>query len=159
LKGKTMTDLQIIHGRLEEAAMKITDNFCYTCYKVVEEEFCPTCRSDDFMRHFEGVGVEYGTEWVIRHLIETRLTPVDGDAMFEELLDECYPEVKIGCCTFSPSQVMKELDPICFDIGVKENLDSLAEDGILYEYNGDYYQMEDLDAMLDDIEGSQRPGE
>ena len=47
---------------------------------------------------------------------------------------------------------MKELDPICFDIGVKENLDSLAEDGILYEYNGDYYQMEDLDAMLDEIE-------
>ena len=147
-----MTTKQIIHGRLEEAAMKITDNFCYTCYKVVEDEFCPTCHSDDFMRHFEGVGVEYGTEWIIDHLIETRLDPVDGDEMFEELLDECYPEISIGCCTFSPSQVMKELDPICFNIGVTENLDSLAEDGILYEYNGDYYQMEDLDAMLDDIE-------
>lgn len=41
----------------------------------------------------------------------------------------------------------------------KENLDSLAEDGVLYEFGGDYYRMEDLDAMLDDIEGSQRPGE
>jgi hypothetical protein len=154
-----MTDAQLIHGRLEEAALKITDNFCYSCYKVVEGETCPTCGTDDFMRHLEGVGVEYGTEWIIRHLIETRLTPVDGDEMFEELLDECYPEVNVGCCTFSPSQVMKELDPVCFDIGAKENLDSLAEDGVLYEYGGDYYQMEDLDAMLDAIEGSQRPGE
>ena len=176
-----MTTKQIIHGRLEEAAYKITDNFCYSCYKVVEGDYCPTCHTDDFMRHLSydrlnavfsarlsrktgtldsratppclkgTVGVEYGTEWVIDHLFETRLEPVDGDAMFEELLDECYPEVKIGCCTFSPSQVMKELDPTCFNIGVTENLDSLAEDGQLYEHNGDYYQMEDLDDMLDDI--------
>ena len=151
-----MTTLQIIHGRLEDAAMKITDNFCYSCYKVVEDDHCPTCGSDDFMRHLEGVGVEYGTEWVIDHLIETRLEPVDGDELFEELLDECYPEVQVGCCTWSPSQVMKELDPVCFNIGVTENLDSLTEDGQLYEHNGDYYQMEDLDDMLSDIETSDR---
>jgi hypothetical protein len=99
-----MTHLQEIHGRLEAAAYKITDNFCYTCYKVVEGDFCPTCHSDDFMRHFEGVGVEYGTEWIIDHLIETRLEPVDPDA----------------------------------------------------SGYGDYYQMEDLDAMLSDIETSDR---
>ena len=147
-----MTHLQEIHGRLEEAAMKITDNFCYCCYKVVEDDYCPTCGSDDFMRHLEGVGVEYGTEWVIDHLIETKLEPVDGEEMFEELLDECYPEIQIGCCTFSPSQVMKELDPVCFNIGVTENLDSLAEDGQLYEHSGDYYRLEDLEDMIDDIE-------
>ncbi len=91
-----MTDLQIIHGRLQEAAYKVTDNFCYSCYKVVEGDHCPDCGSDDFMRHLSGVGVEYGTEWVIEHLITTRLTPVDGEEQFEELLDECYPEVKVG---------------------------------------------------------------
>ena len=147
-----MTTLQIIHGRLEEAAYKITDNFCYSCYKIVEDDRCPSCGSDDFMRHFEGVGVEYGTEWIIDHLIETKLEPVDGEEMFEELLDECYPEVSVGCCTWSPSQVMKELDPVCFNIGVTENLDGLAADGQLYEHNGDYYRIEDLDDMLDDLE-------
>ena len=87
-------------------------------------------------------GVEYGTEWVIEHLIQTRLTPVDGEEQFEELLDECYEEVKVGCCAFSPSQVMKELDPICFSISeYSENLDSLAQDGQLYEYGGDYYHI------------------
>ncbi|MBN2732402.1 MAG: hypothetical protein JXR26_08245 [Balneolaceae bacterium] len=104
------------------------------------------------MRHLSGVGVEYGTEWVIEHLIQTRLTPVDGEAQFEKLLDECYPEIKIGCCTYSPSQVLKNLDPLAFKLGVSENLESLAEDGQLYEYNGDYYEMSDIDDMLDEIE-------
>ena len=147
-----MTTLQLIHGRLQDVAYKITDNFCYACYKVVTGDRCPTCGTDDFMRHLSGVGVEYGTEWVIEHLIKTKMEPVDGDEMFEELLDECYPEVKVGCCTFSPSQVMKELDPICFNIGVTENLDSLVQDGQLYEYSGDYYRMEDLDRLLDELE-------
>ena len=147
-----MTDLQVIHERLQNAAYKITENFCYGCYKVVEGQRCPECGSDDFMRHLSGVGVEYGTEWVIEHLITTRLIAVDGEEMYEELLDECYPEIKVGCCTFSPSEVIKELDPIAFRIGVGENLDDLAQDGQLYECNGEYYEMSDLEEMLDDIE-------
>ena len=109
-----MTDLQIIHGRLQEAAYRLTDNFCYSCYKVVKGEHCPTCGADDFMRHLSGVGVEYGTEWIIGHLLQTRLTPVDGEEMFEELLDECCPEVKVGEITYIASQVIKKLDPLCF---------------------------------------------
>ncbi len=147
-----MTNLQTLHARLESAAYKVSDNFCYSCYKVVDGEFCPTCHSDDFMRHLSGVGVEYGTEWVIQHLIEQHCTAVDGEDLFEEILDECYPEVTVGCCTFSPSAVMKELDPTCFRIGAQENLDSLAEDSQLYECNSDYYNTCDIDDMLDDIE-------
>ena len=147
-----MTHLQVIHERLQNAAYKMTENFCYGCYKVVEGKHCPECGSDDFMRHLSGVGVEYGTEWVIEHLITTRLTPVDGEEMYEELLDECYPEIKVGCSTFSPSEVIKELDPIAFRIGVGENLDDLAQDGQLYECGGEYYEISDLEEMLDDIE-------
>ena len=53
-----MTELMTLHARLEAAAYKISDNFCYGCYKVVEGDYCPQCHSDDFMRHVEGVGVE-----------------------------------------------------------------------------------------------------
>jgi len=134
--------------------MKITDNFCYCCYKVVKGEQCPDCGTDDFMRHLEGVGVEYGTEWVIEHLLKTRLTPVDGEEMYEDLLDECYPEVRIGDSFFSPSRIIKELDPACFNMGVTENLDSLVEDGRLYEYAGDYYDIDELSDMLDELEAA-----
>jgi hypothetical protein len=146
-----MTTQQLIHARLEEAAMKVSKPFCYGCYKPALTGRCHSCGSDDLMRHLEGVGVEYGTDWIIKHLLKTHCAPVDGVEMFEELLDECYPEVKVGCCTFSPSQVMKELDPVCFNIGVQENLDSLAEDGQLYEQDGNYYRIDDIDSMLDDL--------
>ncbi len=147
-----MTLAQEIRNRLHTVALKVTDNFCYRCYKVVEGDYCPTCRSDDLMRHLEGVGVEYGTDWVIRHLLTTRLETVDGEEMFEELLDECYPEVKISCCTFSPSQIMKELDPVSFRVGTQENLDSLAEDGQLFEYCGHYYRLEDVEDLIEELE-------
>ncbi|MBW8036771.1 MAG: hypothetical protein FVQ79_14380, partial [Planctomycetes bacterium] len=144
-----MTELMTIHARLEAAAYKVTDNFCYSCYKVVEGDQCPQCWSDDFMRHLSGVGVEYGCEWVIEHLIKQHCTAVDGEELYEEILDECYPEIAIGCCTFSPSDVMKELDPTCFRVGAQENLDSLTEDCQLYESEGEYYQMFDIEEMLD----------
>jgi len=146
-----MTHLQEIHARLEQAAYRLTDNFCYSCYKVVKGDYCPTCGSDDFMRHLSGVGVEYGTDWVIGHLLKTHCTPVDGDEMYEELLDECWPEVTIGCGTYSPSQIIKNLDPVAFEIGAKENLDNLAEDGVLYELDGDYYRIEVIDQMLSQL--------
>lgn len=147
-----MTDLQTLHSRLEEAAYKVTDNFCYSCYKVVEGDHCPDCHSDDFMRHLAGVGVEYGTEWVIEHLITQNCTAVDGEDMFEQMLDECYEPVKVGCCEWDAGHVMKELDPTAFRIGVQENLDSLTEDLNLYELNGDHYQVSDIEEMLDELE-------
>ena len=147
-----MTELQTLHSRLEDAAYKVTDNFCYSCYKVVKADYCPTCHSDDFMRHLAGVGVEYGTEWVIEHLIAQHCEAVDGEELFEEMLDECCEEVTVGCCTFSPSQVMKELDPTAYRIGVSEYLDSLTEDLQAYEVNGDYYNVTDIEDMLEEIE-------
>jgi hypothetical protein len=146
-----MTHQQEIHARLEQAAFAVTDNFCYGCYKVVKADHCPDCGSDDFMRHLSGVGVEYGTDWVIEHLIQTNCSPVDGDEMYEELLDECWPEVTIGCGTYSPSQILKNCDEVAFELGVKENLDNLAEDGVLYEVDGDYYRIDDIDQMLSDL--------
>jgi hypothetical protein len=71
--------------------------------------------------------------------------------MYEELLDECWPEVTIGYGTYSPSQILKNCDSIAFEIGAKENLDNLAEDGVLYELDGDYYRIEDIDSALGEL--------
>ena len=144
--------IEILKENLEEAAHNITDNFCYGCYRVADGDNCPTCGSDDFMRHLEGVGVEYGIEWVVDSLIETRLEPVDGEELFEELLDECYPEVKVGCCTWSAGYLMKEMDPVAFRCGVSEELYSQAEDGCLYEHKGDFYQITDIEELIEDLE-------
>jgi hypothetical protein len=147
-----MTALMEIHARLESIAYKVTDNFCYGCYKVVEGDYCPECHSDDFMRHMDGVGVEYGTEWVIEELIKQHCEAIDDEELFDEMMDECYPEIEIGCCSWQPSYAMKELDPTAYRIGVSEHADSLVQDDQLYECDGDYYQMFDIEEMISELE-------
>lgn len=38
---------------------------------------CPKCGSDDLMREVEGVGVEWGYDWIIDHIVETEGEKVD----------------------------------------------------------------------------------
>ncbi len=146
-----MTVLQTLHARLESVAYKVTDNFCYSCYKVVKGDHCPTCHSDDFMRHLSGVGVEYGTEWVIEHLIREHCQPVDGDALYEEILNERYEPVKIDCSRWDAGYVMKELDPAAFSCGVS---DYLSDDDTFTEFYGEYYLLSDIEHMLDKLEAA-----
>jgi len=40
---------------------------------------------------------------------------------YREMLDECYPVVKIGCLEFSPSRIVEEIDPIAFRCGVADS--------------------------------------
>ena len=51
---------QEIKEKLTELALKRTTPFCYSCYEKCPSGTCKRCGSDDLMRHFEGVGVEYG---------------------------------------------------------------------------------------------------
>ena len=50
--------------------------------------------------------------------------------MYDQMIDDCSEEVKIGNITFSPSRVLKELDPIAYRCGLGDYLDSLAQDGV-----------------------------
>jgi hypothetical protein len=42
------------------------------------------------------------------------------EEMFDEMLDEMYPVVKIGELTFYPSQILKNCDPIAYRIAMSE---------------------------------------
>jgi hypothetical protein len=55
-------------------------------------------------------------------------TQSEARAMYDELLDDCYPEVKIGYSTFSPSDVLRRMDPTCYEIGFTEYCDNAADD-------------------------------
>lgn len=47
---------------------------------------------------------------------------------FDDALDQ-HDEIKIGSLTFSPSQVLRNCDPIAYRIGVEEYADMIAQDG------------------------------
>lgn len=49
---------------------------------------------------------------------------------FDEMLDDVHEPIKIGFGTFYPSQILKELDPIAYRIGLSEFEDYLEEEDI-----------------------------
>jgi len=52
----------------------------------------------------------------------------DLKEQYDELLDEIYGEVKLGNLTFSPSRIIRELDPIAYRTGLSEYEDSLRDE-------------------------------
>jgi hypothetical protein len=143
-----MTITDDLKEKLTALAFDMTDNFCYSCYKVVDGDRCPGCGSDDFMRHLDGIGVEYGTDWVIEHLIKEHCSPIDEEEQFEELLSETCETVKIGSLEYDPGYVLRNIDPVAFRCGVS---DMLADDEQFIEVDGQYYQVYDIENMIEEL--------
>ena len=116
--------------------------------KVVEGDHCPGCYSDDFMRHLDGVGVEYGTDWVVEHLIKEHCSAVDAEEQFEELLSETCETVKIGSLEYDPGYVLRNIDPVAFRCGVS---DMLADDEQFIEVDGEHYRACDVENMIEEL--------
>jgi len=141
-----------VRDKLEEAVVELTDSFCYACYRIVKGTCCPHCGCDDLMRHLTGVGVEYGTNWVVQHWLTTMCTPVDEDDYFEDMLDDCYkPYEPFGGLCFTAGQVLKAVDPVGFDVLKNEYMDTLVADGVLIEHEGKYYKVEELESIVNKL--------
>jgi hypothetical protein len=149
-RKKTMIEAtETIKEALLERAQEVSRSFCYSDYLTVQaneagEFFCPKCGSDDLMREVEGVGVEWGYDWVIEHLVKEEGEAVDISEFYRDLLDEIYPPVKFGELEYSASTVLESVDPVAFRMGCNEHADSEVEDGRLIELNGDYYRMDGI---------------
>ena len=147
-----MEDLKL---RLQNIAWKKTEAFCYGCYEKAPTGRCSRCHSDDLMHLVEGVGVEYGVDWVIEHLIETNLTRAETRAAFEESVAECYPDpVKIGWITYDVSAAIKVLDPVSWDLSHSEWIDQEVEDGALvtFDAGASYYWRGAVEDFINEME-------
>ena len=77
----------------------------------------------------------------------------DMEDRYSDMLDECFPEVKIGYCSFNPSRIMRELDPTAFRCGVNDYADSLASDiQNLPEWECIESQIYELNEELEELE-------
>lgn len=143
-------NIEEIKEKLKEMAIKRTNPFCYSCYQVCPSGSCNTCGSNDLMRHLEGVGVEYGTDWVVENILEEELSEVDLDESFEQMMDDLYgEEIQIGFIKSSVSNAIKELDPIAWDMAKSEHLDTLIEDESVIEVSGRYYWKNQLESLIE----------
>ena len=57
------------------------------------------------------------------------ITEHEAEALYNELIDECNPIIKIFGTEYLPSHVLKELDPIAYNCGFNDWLDAADEAG------------------------------
>ena len=110
-----ITATETIKEKLQEMAHELFRPFCYSDYQTVMPDengdaVCPKCGSDDLMREVDGVGVEWGYDWVIEHIVEREGEAVDIEELYRDLLDEIYESVKFGELQYSPSHVLENVD-------------------------------------------------
>jgi hypothetical protein len=132
---------------LNELAHEQSRPFCYSDYTTVEPDsngnaFCPSCGSDDLMREVPEVGVEFGYDWIVEHIVSTKGELVDVEELFRDMLDEIYQPVRFGELEYSPAHVLECIDQVAFNMGVNEYADSLVVDGNLIDVNGAYYRLD-----------------
>ncbi len=106
------------------------------------------------MRLVPGVGCEYGTEWVIKHILETELTAVDLEEEFEESIRQCYPEeTQVGWMTFDTVKLMKENDPVGWRCAFSDFESEQESEGNIVSFDGgtNYYSKNSILDYLDRI--------
>ena len=82
---------------------------------------------------------------------QIELDPYDYEDQFDESLDDSIPEIEIGCLTYSPSHVLKNIDPTAYRCSLNDFIDSLdVEDSD--EYKALQSEIDQLQSDIEDLE-------
>lgn len=141
-----------IKKQLIELAYKYSKPFCYNCYKEAPTGQCQCCGSDDLMRLVPEVGCEYGTDWVIEHILKTELIEVNLEEIFEQSIRDCYPETtKVAWCEFDTITLLKENDPISWSCALSDYTSQEESEGNIISFDGgsNYYFTSDIENLVD----------
>ena len=66
--------------------------------------------------------------------MNSTITEYDLEEMYADMLDDCYGVVEIAGMAYETSRVLKDTDPIAYQVGMSDYASSLMEDG--YEVEG-----------------------
>ena len=148
-----MSKRETIYDQLTALAFQVSKPFCYLCYREVKTSHCPKCGTDDFMRLLEGVGIEYGTEWVIEEILKEHLEPVNQEEDFEGMIEGCYPtETKVGWLELNTVNILKTMDKIAWDIAKGDYISSLEEDEEIMSFDNGltYFWTSDIESLIEE---------
>ena len=146
-----MSKRKTIYNQLTNLAFQESTAFCNSCYIKAPTGKCDNCGSDDLLRLLEGVGCEWGTEWVIEEILKEHLEPINEKETFEDMIEGCYPmETKVGWMDLNTVDILKTMDEISWDIAKDEYISSLEEDEelISFDNGSSYYWVHDIEELL-----------
>jgi len=90
--------------------------------------------------------------------IKNELEPVNLEQLYRDVLDESGM-VAVGGLFFTPSDIVEKLDPTAFRCGVSDYADSLINDTITDEIDGQYYDLREAEDIVDEVEMELEEGE
>jgi len=138
---------------LTQIAISKSIPFCYGCYTRAPSGRCAKCHSDDLMFELPGIGVEYGSEWLLQEILREHLTPANTLELFERSVADCYPEtVKIGWIEYDTVSALKE-HPVSWNMAHGEWVDSQVSDENLITFdNGScHYWVSDIEQLIEEF--------
>lgn len=83
--------------------------------------------------------------------IKDELTPINLEELYRDVLDESG-SVEVGGLSFMPSDIIEKLDPVAFRCGVNDYADSLINETITDEIDGEYYDLREAQDIVDEVE-------
>jgi len=146
-------DKQEIETKLKEIALNRSEAFCYNDSIECPEGRCPKCDSDDLCRSLNGVGVGWGTSWIVEHILREELTPVNLEKAFEESVRECFPEETIvGWMRFDTVDLMKNQDPVSWRCAQSEWESEEESEKTIISFDGGstFYSRYDLESFIEE---------
>jgi hypothetical protein len=144
---------------LEIVAYKLSEPFCYGCYTMAVNTKehgirCPKCFTDDLMRILPDDGPEWGTDWVVKSLLQTHCDALSDSILeerFMDMLNDCYDKVKIGGHEWDHGEAFKRLDEIAFQQELSAYIDSETDETIVTFDNGStYYEISEIEQFLEE---------
>ena len=72
----------------------------------------------------------------------TELSDRDLHTLYDEYLDDTYPDLEIAGIGYTTSRALAEIDPTAYNVGFSDWLDREVSDGAIIEANGKYYTEE-----------------
>ena len=148
-----MSKRETIYNQLTALAFQESIPFCYGCYIKAPTGRCDNCESDDCMRLMEGVGCEWGTEWVIEEILKEHLEPVNQEKVFEEMMEDCYPtDTKVAWVELDTIDILKKMCPCDWDMAKDEYIYNLEQDEEVMSFdNGStYFRTSDIENLIEE---------
>ena len=148
-----MSKRETIYNQLTALAFQVSKPFCYLCYREIKTSHCPKCGTDEFMRIMDGVGCEYGTEWVIEEILRQHLEPVNQEETFESMIEDCYPtDTKVAWVELDTIDILKTMCPCDWDMAKDEYIYNLEQDEELMSFDSgsNYFWTSDIENLIEE---------
>ena len=145
IKPYSEPDIIELESAVRHVARRASDRACSSHGPVYGTSRCPECGSDDLLyESSNGVVSFFIDDIVADYFYSARVS----DGVLREDYDQClqdgYGTIDLGVSSFTPSEILKKCDPVAYDIGYNDYIESLHQYMVIVEIGGVVYYVDSV---------------